>query len=86
MVGRDDWKGRQEGFWRCVPRTIKAFQREKKGTQGPHYKAPPTWPFPIRDQKIIRFGFKGFVQKELKNNNNNNNNKKKKTKTKTNQS
>lgn len=69
-VGRDNWKRRQKGLQRGAPRTIKAFQGEKKGTgqgAGTHYKAPPTWPFPIWDGKTIKFGcFKGFVQKELK--------------------
>lgn len=70
-VGRANWKGRQKGFRRGAPQTSKAFQGEKKGPQGPqgpHCKAPPTWPFPIQDQKTLRFGFKGFVQKELKTN------------------
>lgn len=31
-VGRDNWKRRQKGLQRGAPRTIKAFQGEKKGT------------------------------------------------------
>lgn len=36
-VGRENWKAGLKGLQRGVSWTIKAFQGEKKGTQGPHY-------------------------------------------------